>query len=97
MESVLSLCVGVGLSAACGFRVFVPLLILSIAANSGHLKLASGFEWIGSSSAILAFAVATAIEISGYFVPWVDHILDVAAMGPIRKMEPVSVIETAPF
>ncbi|TLT32107.1 DUF4126 domain-containing protein, partial [Acinetobacter baumannii] len=24
METILGLCIGVGLSAACGFRVFVP-------------------------------------------------------------------------
>ena len=30
METILGLCIGVGLSAACGFRVFVPLLVMSI-------------------------------------------------------------------
>ncbi len=79
METLLSLCVGVGLSAACGFRVFVPLLLMSIAANSGHLALATGFEWIGSFPALLAFAVASVVEIAGFFVPWIDHLLDVAA------------------
>lgn len=28
METILGLCIGVGLSAACGFRVFVPLLVI---------------------------------------------------------------------
>ncbi len=31
MEVLLSICLGIGLSAACGFRVFVPLLAMSIA------------------------------------------------------------------
>ena len=79
METVLSLCIGVGLSAACGFRVFVPLLITSIAVHSGHLTLASGFQWIGSYPAMIAFSVATALEIAGYYVPWVDHFLDTVA------------------
>jgi hypothetical protein len=79
METVLSLCIGIGLSAACGFRVFVPLLITSIAVHSGHLTLASGFQWIGSYPAMIAFSVATALEIAGYYIPWVDHFLDTVA------------------
>ena len=79
METVLSICVGIGLSAACGFRVFVPLLVMSIASLSGHLTLAHGFEWIGTYPALIAFSVATCLEIAGYYVPWVDHLLDTIA------------------
>src|SRR5206468_2741563 len=79
METVLSICVGIGLSAACGFRVFVPLLIMSIASLSGHLTLAHGFEWIGSWPALVSFAVATCVEIAGYYIPWVDNLLDTIA------------------
>src|SRR6266478_5410247 len=79
METFLSVCLGIGLSAACGFRVFVPLLVMSIAALSGHLTLAHGFEWIGSYPALVAFAVATSLEIAGYYIPWVDHLLDTVA------------------
>ncbi|MBI4657706.1 MAG: DUF4126 domain-containing protein [Verrucomicrobia bacterium] len=79
METILSLCVGVGLSAACGFRVFVPLLIMSIAAYSGHLTLASPFQWIGSEAALIALAVATVLEITAYYIPWVDNFLDTFA------------------
>ena len=70
---------GIGLSAACGFRVFVPLLVMSISSLSGHLTLSSGFEWIGTYPALLAFAVATIVEIVGYYIPWVDHLLDIIA------------------
>ena len=79
METVLSVCVGIGLSAACGLRVFVPLLIMSIASLSGHLTLAHGFEWIGTYPALIAFSVATCLEIAGYYIPWVDHLLDTIA------------------
>ena len=79
MEVLLSICLGIGLSAACGFRVFVPLLVMSIAALSGHLHLAHGFEWIGSYPALIAFSVATALEIAGYYIPWLDHLLDTIA------------------
>lgn len=80
METVLSVCLGVGLAAACGFRIFVPLLVMSIAVNGGHLGLAGGFEWIGSRPALIAFAVATLLEVLAYYVPWLDHLLDAAAV-----------------
>jgi len=79
METILSICVGIGLSAACGFRVFVPLLAMSLAALSGHLTLGPGFEWIGSYPALIAFSVATCVEIGAYYVPWLDHLLDTIA------------------
>ena len=79
MEILLSVCIGIGLSAACGFRVFVPLLVMSIAAMSGHLTLAKGFDWIGSYPALIAFSVATILEIAAYYIPWVDNLLDTIA------------------
>jgi hypothetical protein len=78
-ETIISVCLGLGLSAACGFRVFVPLLVLSVAAHSGHLSLGEGFDWIGSNPALIAFAMATGLEVAGYYVPWVDHFLDTIA------------------
>lgn len=73
---LLSLVMGLGLSASCGFRVFVPLLVASIAAKMGYLPLGSGFQWIGSMPAIICFAAATIFEIGGYYIPFVDNILD---------------------
>jgi len=77
--TLLSICLGIGLSAACGFRVFVPLLVMSLASLSGHLSLTAGFQWIGTYPALLTFAVATALEVAGYYIPWVDHALDTVA------------------
>jgi hypothetical protein len=79
METLMSVCLGIGLSAACGFRIFVPMLAISIASLSGHLHLAHGFEWIGTYPALMAFSVATCLEIAGYYVPWIDHLLDTVA------------------
>jgi len=76
METFLSIAVGIGLAAACGFRIFVPLLMMNLAALSGHLVLPSGFAWMGSTYATIAFASATVLEIIGYYVPWFDHVLD---------------------
>lgn len=71
--------VGVGLSAACGFRVFVPLLVMNLAALTGHLHLSPGFEWIGSQDATIAFGLATIVEVLAYYIPWLDHVLDIVA------------------
>ncbi|HEV8238710.1 MAG TPA: DUF4126 domain-containing protein [Thermoanaerobaculia bacterium] len=82
LDTLLSICLGVGLAAACGFRVFVPLLVTSLAAQTGHLTLAGGFHWIGTKPALIAFAVATLLEVLAYYVPWIDNALDFAA-GPM--------------
>jgi hypothetical protein len=79
METLLGIAVGLGLSAACGFRVFVPLLVMNLASLSGQLHLTSGFAWIGSYYATVAFATATIVEVFGYYIPWFDHALDIAA------------------
>jgi hypothetical protein len=79
METLLGIAIGIGLSAACGFRVFVPLLVMNLASLSGQLHLSSGFTWIGSSYATVAFATATIVEVFGYYIPWFDHVLDIVA------------------
>jgi hypothetical protein len=79
METLLGIAVGIGLSAACGFRVFVPLLVMNLASLSAQLHLSSGFAWIGSYYATVAFGTATIVEVLGYYIPWLDHILDIAA------------------
>ena len=71
--------VGIGLAAACGFRVFVPGLFMSIASHAGSLDLGQGWEWIGSWPAIVMFGLATLLEVGGYFIPWFDHLLDTLA------------------
>jgi hypothetical protein len=78
-ETLLGIAVGIGLSAACGFRVFVPLLVINLATLTGHLHLAPGFEWIGSDYATIGFGTATFVEILAYYIPWLDHILDLIA------------------
>ncbi len=79
MDTILALLVGLGLSAACGFRVFVPLLVMSVAAHAGHLSLAPSFSWIGSTPALVALGVASVLEVTAYYVPWLDNFLDTLA------------------
>lgn len=79
LETLLSISLGLGLAAACGFRVFVPLLVTSVANHAGHLEVTEGFSWIGTTPALVALAVATGLEIGAYYVPWLDNFLDTAA------------------
>jgi hypothetical protein len=77
MELVLSIFIGIGLAAAVGFRIFIPFLIVSIAAYTGNLELSTHFVWIGTLPALVLFAVATLVEIFSYYIPWLDNFLDI--------------------
>ena len=75
-QIALALAAGVGLSASCGFRVFVPPLILSLASMAGFVNLGDDFAWVGTWQAALAFGAAAVIEIAAYYVPALDNLLD---------------------
>ena len=76
----MSVGLGVGLAAACGFRVFLPVLIMGLAARAGFPELTEGLEWMAATPALLTFAVAMACEVAAYYVPWLDNLLDTIAM-----------------
>lgn len=76
---VLAVALGLGLAAAAGFRVFVPLLTAGLAANTGYLNLSSGFDWLSSTPALIALGTATVLEVGAYYVPWLDNTLDALA------------------
>jgi hypothetical protein len=79
MSTLLSVLLGVGLSAACGFRIFVPFLLVGIAARTGHVTVGTSFAWMATTPALIALGVATVLEVGAYYVPWLDHLLDVLA------------------
>ena len=76
MDILLSVALGIALSAAAGFRIFVPLLALSIAALTGRVELSPGFAWIGTIPALVLFATATVLEVLAYYIPWFDNLMD---------------------
>ncbi len=78
-ELILSIIVGIGLSAACGFRVFIPPLVMCIAAKSGHVSVGPDFAWMGSDVALVTFSIAAVLEICAYYIPWLDNALDTIA------------------
>ncbi len=78
-DLAISIVLGVALAAATGFRVFLPMLIVSGAAYTGHLHLDDGFAWLGTSSALIMLSVAAVAEVLAYYIPVVDNLLDTVA------------------
>ena len=76
---MLSIALGIGLAAAVGFRVFLPMLVMSVAAYTGHLPLSSGFAWLATPAALVMLSVAALLEILAYYIPGVDNLLDAIA------------------
>ena len=79
-ETIISIFLGIGLAASVGFRVFLPLFALSLAAYFDIWPLNPNWEWVGSLAAVITLGVATIAEIFAYFIPWVDNLLDGLAM-----------------
>lgn len=78
-EHFFALAMGLGLSAACGFRIFVPLTLMSLLANMGWVSLPADMLWAGSPIALLMLLSATSVEIVAYYIPWLDNALDTLA------------------
>jgi hypothetical protein len=79
LDLALSIALGVGLAAATGFRVFLPMLVVSVAAYTRYLPVGENFAWLGTPSALMMLGVATAVEILAYYIPGVDNLLDTLA------------------
>jgi len=75
-EIITAVAIGIGLSASCGFRVFVPMLVASIAAKMNIFPVNEGFQWLASWPAIISFGTATVAEILAYYIPFIDNLLD---------------------
>ncbi len=75
-STFLAILTGLGLSVACGFRVFLPPLAMGIAAYTGNMELAEGFTWFGEWPALILFGVATVCEIILSKFPGIAQILD---------------------
>ena len=84
-DVVRSVALGFALAAAVGLRIFVPLLVVSAAAYTGHVELSGSLAWLGSPAALIVLGVATLFEIVAYKVPWLDNLLD-AAGAPVAVL-----------
>ena len=75
----LSIALGIGLAAATGFRLFLPLLILSLAGWTGHVNLNESFAWLGTPAAVIMLGTAAIVEIAAFYIPGIDNLLDTVA------------------
>lgn len=77
-STILSLFLGVGLAAASGFRVFLPLFVLSLTANlaGNYIEIDESLQWVGSWPALITLGVAMIVEIGAYYIPFIDNMLD---------------------
>ena len=78
-ESVLPIGVGLCLSAACGFRTFLPLLLVGLASRFGIFTLGEQYSWLAGTAGLVVLLTATVAEVVAYFVPFVDNASDVVA------------------
>ncbi|HHT22848.1 MAG TPA: DUF4126 domain-containing protein [Bacteroidales bacterium] len=75
-EIITAIALGIALSASAGFRVFIPMLVASVAAHFNIIPVSEGFAWLGSVPAMICFGVATVVEVLAYYIPFVDNLLD---------------------
>ena len=80
MDYVLPTVLGVSLAAATGFRIFVPLLVMGLAARAGFVPVGDGFAWVATAPALLMLAIAALAEIVAYYVPVIDNMVDGVAV-----------------
>ncbi|MFV0194376.1 DUF4126 domain-containing protein [Empedobacter falsenii] len=82
MTTVFSLFLGIGLAAAAGFRIFLPLFVLSLVVKFGgsFINLDDSWMWIGSTPALITLCVAMLVEIGAYYIPIIDNLLDTVAV-----------------
>jgi len=78
-HSLIGVALGIGLAAATGFRIFIPLLVAGLAARLDVLPLGDSFQWLESTPALMMLGTAAIAETLAYYIPGVDHALDVVA------------------
>ncbi|MCO6460618.1 MAG: DUF4126 domain-containing protein [Saprospiraceae bacterium] len=76
-EWILPVLLGIGLSAATGLRIFVPFFIISVIQYFDILPIGETFHWLDNPYVMIALGIAVVIEILGYYIPIIDHTLDI--------------------
>ena len=68
--------IGIGLAAATGFRIFLPMFAVSLASYMGWIPMNESFQWLSGIPTLITTGIATVVEILAYYIPFVDHLLD---------------------
>jgi hypothetical protein len=77
--TILSIFLGVGLAASAGFRVFLPLFVLSTASYFDVIELNESWAWVSNLPVMITLGIAMLAEIFAYYIPFVDNLLDTIA------------------
>ncbi|CAI8929170.1 DUF4126 domain-containing protein [Chryseobacterium sp. IT-36CA2] len=77
---VISAFIGIGLAAATGFRVFLPMFIVSLASYFNWIPMNEQFEWLAGLPTLITTGIATVAEILAYYIPFIDHLLDTVSI-----------------
>lgn len=77
---IISAFIGIGLAAATGFRIFMPMFAVSLASYLGWIPANVNFEWLSGLPTLMATGIAMMVEIVAYYIPFVDHLLDTASI-----------------
>jgi hypothetical protein len=72
--------VGIGLAAASGFRVFLPMFAVSLGLHFGWISSGENFHWLSGLPALITTGIATIVEIFAYYIPYIDHVLDIISI-----------------
>ncbi|KQT24620.1 hypothetical protein ASG22_11545 [Chryseobacterium sp. Leaf405] len=73
---VLSALIGIGLAAASGFRVFLPIFAVSLASYFQWIPMNDHFDWLAGLPTLIITGIATIVEIISYYIPLIDNLLD---------------------
>lgn len=73
---LISAFIGIGLAAATGFRIFLPMFAVSLASYMGWIPQNENFQWLSGLPTLIATGIAMIVEIMAYYIPFVDHLLD---------------------
>ncbi|MGZ5284283.1 MAG: DUF4126 domain-containing protein [Kaistella sp.] len=73
---IISAFIGIGLAAATGFRVFMPMFAVSLASYLGWIPMNESFEWLAGLPTLITTGIAMIAEVLAYYIPFIDHLLD---------------------
>jgi hypothetical protein len=79
LSLVVALATGMGLAAASGFRVFLPMLGMGLALRTGYVQAGPEWAWLAEPVTLMVLVVAAVAEVGAYFIPWLDNALDTVA------------------
>jgi hypothetical protein len=94
MELLLQITTGIGLSAACGCRLFVTLLVLGLGGALGLIPV--GHNWFSSTTALIVVTIGTVLEVMAFYRPRLDNLMDAVAL-PTAVLTGMIVMETVVY